>query len=150
MSEFAQQQTTESAFAPTQHAPSLGVLELLPGIGPMIQLAKGAGGAVSHLFDGLFDHTDGKPNGKAAAMDTTDAGHLLDRQYLHGDDINVDQNVQMGNLDAETKQQRLAALSKLNQVNPDDSESDHYCGPAALLAAAVYAKGGKGVDAIID
>ena len=149
MCAFAREAPADSPFAaaPSQHTSGLGVLELLPGIGPLVQLGARAG----DLFAGLFDHTDGKPgNGKPAALGAADAGKLLDKQYLYGDDIQVDPSAPMGNLDAESKAQRLAALSKLNQVNPEDPKSDQYCGPAALLAAAVYAKGGKGVDMIID
>jgi hypothetical protein len=49
-----------------------------------------------------------------------------------------------------THDQRLAALDKLTQSDPDNPQAESYCGPTALLAAAIYGGGGKGVEMLMS
>ena len=71
---------------------------------------------------------------------------MLDAEYLK-DAPQLDPNMPVGKLD--TKDQRLAFMTQLTQNDPINPRSEHYCGPTTIIAAALYAKGGKGLEPLL-
>jgi hypothetical protein len=65
-----------------------------------------------------------------------------------GGGAKLDDKLSFGNLDS--REQRLAFMEKWNQGATGDISGPSACGPAALLAGAVYAGGGQGVSTLID
>lgn len=53
----------------------------------------------------------------------------------------------VGNLD--TKEDRLKFLQGFTQNDPKDPKSEHYCGPTALMAAAMVDKGQQGLTPMV-
>lgn len=55
----------------------------------------------------------------------------------------------IGDLSKMSPEERLKVISKISQNDPKDPDSKHYCGPTALLAAAMYGGGNEGVNKLI-
>lgn len=129
----------------------------LPGVGPMLLAAKAIDhyAAHGHMFDETKAPTPTTTTtapSTPAALDPADAAKRIDSGYIPAKEVEskvtVDPDHKLGKLDS--KEARLAAMSSISQWNQDDNNSEHYCGPAAIIAGAIYAKGGDGVDALIQ
>ncbi len=119
-------------------------LDFIPGVKQMGQLGGAAANGAGKLFDGLYDHSP-------TPMDPKDAGQAINSQHRSDQEISdadPNPNELIGKLD--TKDQRLAALSKVSENDIANEQSQSYCGPAALLAASMYGKGGKGVEMMMS
>ncbi len=130
---------------------------LIPGMLPAVLASKAIehSGAFGHWFEDSAKPSDATPaptTPAPAALDPAAAAKHIDSTYIPASEVeskvSLDPNRQLGALD--TKEARLAAMSQINQFNPDVKNSEDYCGPSAIIAGAIYAKGGAGVDALIQ
>ena len=75
-------------------------------------------------------------------------GGMIGNEYMDKKDIKLaDPKGKIGNLESEEDRNKF--LSSLTQVDPKDPKSMHYCGPTALMAAAIHADGAKGLGPMV-
>lgn len=152
----------------------------VPGLGTVMGgITGGLAGAAGHLFRGMFDDAPAPavkppaaasdpaapeassapataPAPQAAATDAQkDAAKDLHKRQGSTDsnsspDKKFDPKEKIGDLAKMTPEERLAAVNKMTQNDPNNQNAGDYCGPTALLAAAMAKGGNAGVQALID
>jgi hypothetical protein len=140
-----------AADAPAQAAPSAG------GLAPEVA-RPGLSTAVDGLLDSFYAAQGWDRDAMSARAEKREglgdakvaAAKMVGDDWFKPGEIDAslyDPKRSLGDLG--TKEERLAALAKLVQNDPNDPDAEYECGPTALVAAAIYSQGAGGMEALM-